>query len=307
MVNGCIIRIRTEIVACCQNPACSLEIADQKGNTVKGTPLLETGDAKLVARAYNLGFKMVANVATTLTVEQLEYWEQNLSGIPDALRKGFGLDQSEQLEAPQAPPPPRPSFVFADTNALKALKEAEDLAEEFFGHRPDLRKQFTMPETLPWKSVIAVYDPGDLDNRATLNKALKAQKCLKDIYEESAVENYSGSEASGKPTLRFIERSEKPTENTMGLSANEMVATKRTFLDLRGYAIAFGTYHKATGRFLDSETWTRFPHNRLRSGKVADGYWDPGCSQVDFCWFVAGLRLSRAGGREAVECALATP
>jgi hypothetical protein len=274
---------------------------------MKGIPSLETGDAKLVARAYNLGFKIAANVASTLTAEEIEHWERSLPEIPVALRKGFGLNQPEQLEAPPAEPPSRPSFAFADTNALKALEEDEDFAEQSFGHRPDLRKQFTMPETLPWKSVIAVYDPGDLDNRAALNKALKAQKPLADIYEESNVENYSGSEASGKPTLRFIERSKRPTKDTMGLSADEMVATKRTFLDLRGYAIALGTYHHATKGFLDSETWTRFPHNRLRGGGVARGGWDPGGSQVCFDWDDADRRYSSAGGREAVECSLATP
>ncbi|MEI6346280.1 MAG: hypothetical protein WCO79_03570 [bacterium] len=285
--------------------SCSLEIAEtQKGNTVNGIPLVETGDAKLVARAYNLGHKIGANVASTLTAADLEYWEQHLPEIPDALCRGFG--RSDQ-KVPQVTPPPRPAFALASTNALEALKKAEDFAEKFFGTRPDLRKQFVMPATLPWEKVIVVYDPGDLDNGAALEKTLKAEPKLADIYEEVGVMKYSGSKATGTPTLRFIERSEKPTADTMNLSADEMVATKRTFLDLRGYAIAFGTYHHSTKRFLDSETWTRFPHNRLPDGGVAGGGWDPGRSQVRFYWYRPAARDSGIGAREAVDCVLATP
>lgn len=203
-------------------------------------------------------------------------------------------------------PTPRPSFAFADTNALKAIKEAEDFAEKHFGHRPDLRKQFTMPKVLPWKIVIAVYDPGTLTHRQAMDQALKAQPKLKTVFEEQDLMDYKDAKASGKPTLRFIERSTQPTPDTMNLTADEMVATGRVFLDLRGYIIAFGMYHKVTGHFLDPETWTRFPTSRLPGGYVADGRWGPGSSEVRFYWDYAGHRSSRIGGREAVECALAT-
>ncbi|MEK9131749.1 MAG: hypothetical protein AAB447_02475 [Patescibacteria group bacterium] len=266
---------------------------------MNGIPLMETGDAKLVARGFLLGQKIAANVATSLNREELEYWEKHLPEIPDALRRGFGLTE------PEAPKVEAPRFAFADTNAAQAIKEAEDFAEQYFGHRPDLLKQFMMPETLPWKKeVIAVYDPGTLTNREAVEKALKSQKSIANIWEETDVTRYSGSEATGRPTLRFIERSARPTEDTMGLSADEMVATKRTFLDLRGYVIAFATYFKATKGFLDSETWTRFPNNRLPDGKVAHGYWHPGSSEVRFSWYYSDNRDSCIGAREAVECSL---
>jgi len=290
------------------NPDCSLEIAEiQKGNTMNGIPLMETGDAKLVARAHLLGHKIAANVATSLTADELEYWERNLPEIPNALRRGFGLTKPEMSSPePAVVIPPRPSFAFAATKAAQALKEAEDFAERMFGHRPDLRKQFAMPETLPWEKVIAVYDPGTLDNAQAIEKAIKSQRAIADVYEEVPVNHYSGHKATGRPTLRFIEWSERPTEDTMGMSADDLVATKRTFLDLRGYAIAFGTYHKVTGRFLDSQTWTRFPNNRLPGGEVAGGYWSPGHSRVYFGWYHSGSRNSDAGGREAVEVPLAS-
>lgn len=271
---------------------------------MKGTPLMDTQDPKLVARGYNLGLRIAANVATSLTREELEYWEQNLGQLQLGLRTGFGLAKPDQADPP--PPSSRPSFAFAATNAAQALKEAEAFAEQFFGHRRDLHLHFVMPETLLWKEVIAVYDPGTLNNRMAVDQALKAQSKLKNVYEERDLMDYKDAKASGKPTLRFIERSEKPTADLMGLSADEMVATKRPLLDQRGYIIAFGTYHKATDCFLDRETWTRFPTSRLPDGKVALGYWYPGRSQVYFNWNGAASRHSRFGGREAVECDLAT-
>jgi hypothetical protein len=45
-------------------------------------------DTPLVKRAYNLGLKIVPNMLG-LTAEQIEYYEQHLSEIPDALARGF--------------------------------------------------------------------------------------------------------------------------------------------------------------------------------------------------------------------------
>ncbi len=266
---------------------------------------MDTQDPKLVARGYNLGLRIAANVATSLTREELEYWEQNLGQLQLGLRTGFGLIQVAD-PAPSSPPTPHTSFAFTDTNALKAIEEAENFAEQYFGHRPDLRKQFVMPQVLPWKIVIAVYDPGTLTHRQAVDQALKAQPKLKSVYEERDVMDYKDAQASGKPTLRFVERSTQPTPDTMNLTADEMVATGRVFLDLRGYIIAFGMYHKVTGHFLDPETWTRFPASRLPGGGVAYGGWAPGSSRVGFRWLHAASRLSRVGGRVAVSVPLAT-
>ena len=45
-----------------------------KGNPMNGKPLIvDMDDARLVARAYNLGMKLVPNLAHVLSEEQLEY------------------------------------------------------------------------------------------------------------------------------------------------------------------------------------------------------------------------------------------
>ncbi len=60
----------------------------------KGTPLVETEDAGLITRAYNLGLKLVPNLPHVLTVEELEYWEQHLGELKDAAISGFSIGET---------------------------------------------------------------------------------------------------------------------------------------------------------------------------------------------------------------------
>ena len=254
--------------------------------------------------APSLGMKLALNLPKVFTLRERAH-EANLDELPGISERLSLYRDSHPRRCDSDRTSPRPSFAFADTNALKAI-EAEGLPRNTSAIAL-LRKRFTMPKVLPWKIVIAVYDPGTLTHRQAVEQALKAQPKLKSVYEERDLMDYKDAKASGKPTLRFVERSTQPTPDTMNLTADEMVATGRVFLDLRGYIIAFGMYHKVTGHFLDPKTWTRFPTSRLPDGGVASGYWFPGYSKVRFDWDYAGYRGSDIGGREAVNCALATP
>ncbi len=49
-------------------------------------------DTPIVIRAFNLGLKAVANFHTTLSVEQIEYYEKNLDQIPLAIARGFNIE-----------------------------------------------------------------------------------------------------------------------------------------------------------------------------------------------------------------------
>lgn len=163
-------------------------------------------------------------------------------------------------------------FKTADTDLDKWLTAAEKLAKEYFGGTVDLRKMFVIPETLPWRSAIPIFGPGNLTNRDTL-EFLK--KLGLNSWEETDVMRYSGSEASGAPTLHLIQNSIRPDEDTMGQSPDQLVATNNNWLDLRGYGLGFGLHHKVTKKYLDPKTFTWFPNNRLPDGRVADGDWNP--------------------------------
>lgn len=200
------------------------------------------------------------------------------------------------------------TFKAANTNLNEAITLAERFALQVHGiNNLNLREQFDFPEYLPWGNVLVIYDPG-LNNRQSVEKSLQGQK-LK-VYEERNVMEYSGAEAGARPTVCIIENSLRPTEDTMGKTPDQLRADGRPYLDLRGYALGFGLRYFDTKDYLDSETWVWFPENRLPSGGVAFGSWDPDVDfrQVKFYWRGSGHSLSFTGARLAmfVPCKLKT-
>ncbi|HEY4514589.1 MAG TPA: hypothetical protein VJJ22_00295 [Candidatus Paceibacterota bacterium] len=67
---------------------------------MKGTPLIDTRDPELIARGYNLGLKVVANLPHAISQAELEHWESHLGDIKEALERGFAL---ENIPVPVAP------------------------------------------------------------------------------------------------------------------------------------------------------------------------------------------------------------
>jgi len=199
---------------------------------------------------------------------------------------------------------PKPEVLFksSDTNLEEMIKAAEKFAMERFGVTIDLRKRFVIPESLPWKEVLLVFDPGSLTNRNAVD-VLKNSKL--NVYEETDVINYSGSEAFTVPTLQIISLSDTPDKDTMNISPNDLRKTDKSYLRLRGYALAFALHHSMTGKYLDpKETFTWFPEDSLSDGGVADGHWDPHDCRVRFCWSYADYRGSDGGARAAILVSL---
>jgi hypothetical protein len=197
-------------------------------------------------------------------------------------------------------------FKAADTNLDEIIPVTECFAKKVLGVTVNLRKQFDFPAELPWKNMLLVFDPG-LNNREAIEKSLKGQK-LK-VYEESNVMEYSGSAALGQPTLQIIENSIRPTEDTLGnlaKSPDQLNIDSRPYLELRGYALAFGLRYSTSKDYLDPETWTWFPKNRLPDGRVACGSWDPDVfyREVRFDWCGSGCVGSGDGARLAMSVPL---
>lgn len=164
-------------------------------------------------------------------------------------------------------------------------------------HQSDKEK---FEKLLSRTDLIPVYDPGTITNRDAVNWAKQLNT---DIWEEVDVNNYSGSEATGKPTLIFIRRSLRPDEDTLtkdGLSPEALAKRPTTWLTLRGYVLADMLHFKVTGEHLDPQTWTWFPNNRLPRGGVACGSWAPGRGEVGLRWSRADCACSRGGARSAV-------
>lgn len=271
-------------------------IAHRKGkrNPMSGTLIDKT--------SHDLSLVVAANVVTCgLPSEVQEYYLANKHLIPEAILRGFVLPS---LEAPIASAVVAPSALFKakDTDLATWLAKTEEFAEKHFGVKINLRKRFAIPEVFPWKSVIPVFDPGGLTNRDAVQKALKDSGLT--VWEEVDVMKYSGSEVNKEPTLHFIQNSVRPDEDTMEMSPDQLVATGKNWLGMRGYALAFGVHHLATGQYLDPETFTWFPNNRLSGGKVACGGWLPGRREVRFCWSSSGHRRGYGGSRLAIPVPL---
>lgn len=226
--------------------------------------------------------------------------EKLLRHLQKAIEGEFS-EESNQIVEMQ----PTPRFQFdcpfnaAETNLDEIIPVTEHWAKKVLGVTVNLRKQFDIPAQLPWKSVLLVFDP-KLNNRQAVQKSLKDQKLS--VYEESNAMEYSGSEASSQPTLQIIENSITPTQDTMKMSPDQLDADGRPYLALRRYALAFSLRYFGFKSYLDSNTCTWFPKNRLPGGGVAHGRWDPhpGFRKVWFCWSSSGRSFPDIGARLAM-------
>lgn len=195
-------------------------------------------------------------------------------------------------------------FAASDTNLNEAIALSERFSKEVLGITVDLRKMFNLPTKLSWKNVMLVYDPG-LNNRQAVELAISGLKLQE--WEEENVMKYSGSARLAKPTLHIIENSTTPTADTLGDQAKSPYRLNedgRIYLDLRNYALAFGQRFFGFKDYLDQDTWTWFPKNRLRGGGVARGCWRPRYHGVRFCWYGSGRVGSDDGARLAIPVPL---
>lgn len=192
-------------------------------------------------------------------------------------------------------------FKAEETNLAIAIASAERFSKEILGVTVDLRKQFAFPAELPWKDVLVVFDPG-LTNREAVKRAIKGQNIVE--WEETDVMRYSDSDASKTPTVHIIENSLRPTNDTMGKSPNQLNEDGCLCLTLRGYALAFGLRYFMDKKYLDEQTWTWFPKNRLPDGCVAYGDWDSGDRGVGFGWCDPSSSNPGVGARAAIPVPL---
>jgi hypothetical protein len=116
--------------------------------------------------------------------------------------------------------------------------------------------------------------------------------------------NYAGSTVSGAPTLHLIENFIRPNADTMGKSPNDLRETKKLYLRLRGYGLAFALRFFAKKDWLDPQTWTWFPEDRLSDGSVAYGGWYPAYREVRFYWNGPARRSSHCCARVAIPVSL---
>ena len=268
---------------------------------MESTTLIEMNDPKVIVRGFDLGHKIASNLVQVLTYQELEYFEQHLGEIPGGLVR-FANRQSKTsrlfVESVIT------SIKASDTDLFSQLSKAEAFTKEYFGVSVKLAEIFQIPETVPWESVLPVFVPAGFNNRKGFELL---QKLGLNSWEETDVMRHSDSSASDKHQLFLIQNSERPDKDTMEMSPNQLRKTGNLFLNLKGYAIAMGLYHQSTKGYLDSkETFTWFPENRLSSGEVACGKWNPGDRRVGFYCSNPDYENDYGGARLAISVSLET-
>ena len=256
----------------------------------------------LVDKRYlDLAGRIGSNLPSLVEEKELEYYLAHPEEIPLAISRGFIIPDTDQKTTFGLPR----LFKAEDTNLTVAITETEKFSTKVLGQSVNLREVFSFPAELPWRNVLVVFDPR-LTNRQAVDRALKSQKL--EVYEGGDVMEYEGSEKEKKPSLCLIENLTIPTADTLGeenqKSPDELNEDGRPYLSLRSYALAFGLRFFTKKDYLDPETWTWFPRNRLSGGGVACGRWYPRRSGVKFGWSDAGLRDPRMGARLAMPVSL---
>jgi hypothetical protein len=255
---------------------------------------------------HDLALLIASNVGAAQLPEEVEaYFLGHKQDVIPAIRRGFILSGQETTVAePTVQPVAARSTLFnaSETDLDWWIGQVQGFAKKHLGVIIDLRERFAIPTILPWKSVIPVFDPGGLTNRGMIKRALKNLRLA--VHEETDVMNYAGAEAFKEPTLHLIENSIRPNERTMGMSPDQLVGTGEPYLRLRGYGLAFAARFLAKNDYLDPETFTWFPQDRLSDDRVAHSGWNPGDLWVGFYWGRPDRRNPGRGARVAIPVPL---
>lgn len=235
--------------------------------------------------------------AAGLSAEVEEHYLAQKQKVVPAFRNGFVLPGT----IPQSAVPVEiGGYPIEETDCVEWLGHMGQFSMEYFGKEVILCDMFPIPARVPWKKVLAIFDPG-LSNREMVDKALKAQGLQ---VGGTDVSRFTGADADS-PRLWLIERSPQPTAGR-GLPprfAKQYFEGRQTRpLNPRGYGIGTGLLYKVEKKFLDPDAQTAswFPENTLPGGNVAYGNYNPTNGKV---WFFDYDALDEHAGmafREAI-------
>jgi hypothetical protein len=159
-----------------------------------------------------------------------------------------------------------------------------------------------IPEEYLDQDLILVFCPTGVDTRQAMNAVKKIHKTK--YWEETPVENYSGFEASSKPTFLLIKNSVSPDLETLengGMSPDMLRATEKTYLDTqRLYIVAEALFFVLNKKRLDKDTFTWLINSRLPLGRVAFSNWISDNRKVLLFWNYSDHRYSYSGARVAI-------
>jgi hypothetical protein len=155
-------------------------------------------------------------------------------------------------------------------------------------------------ELLTRTDIMPFFRPAGATNRIALDWKVKLG--MKKSFEELDVMDYMNSDGSNVPQLKYINKSIRPDEDTLGKNAKSpgvLFNVGKIWTGLYGWSDADNLHFLITGIHLDSnETWTWFPSDWSRSGaRVLRCRWSAIENRARFSWDYCQSRCPLIGAR----------
>lgn len=254
--------------------------------------------------------KVVVEGSSVTASQMKEMWRQ----IADGSLAGEHFDAFLEHRNP-FPPKSLPQSV----SGLKAseqklifnlwLSRLPEFWQKFWGLKIDL-SIFKIPKKLPAGFAWPVYIPAEFSHGDAVALCQKQFK----VWEGIDIRTCGDAKGCDKPRLLIVRPTVEPDVEHLNKSANDLVTTGKSFLDIGARSVLEAQYFfmtseshlDAIGSHLDVRGWTRCPNSRLSNGNVADACWYAGNAEFRLDWRNPDSQDSDAGGREVVYVPLKT-
>lgn len=174
----------------------------------------------------------------------------------------------------------------------KALKDSEAFTKKAFGIDVNLSQMFIFLDfMLESENILAIFIPAGMGTH----------KCL-DAMNVVGVRSYdhvTDTPGSLKPRLYLMHLSENPENQYIDRSADSIRKVWLSgveWVNSAIYAIAMGTYHLATSKYLDEKSITLFPTEE-EGPKTLEAFWHEQTQCVTFGYRPSHEKLVNLGAR----------
>jgi len=245
---------------------------------MKRQTLVETGDVGLISRAYNLGLKLVPNLPHVIALDDLEYWERNISELKLAVASGLLSRPAQANEA--------------------VIREWESLYREL-GISCDL-SQVVIPTDPGGLTRVLIMAQGVMP-RWVYDKASGLFRCWKWTdrnLDEVITSDRTAKNGSYAIRVRDVVEADEDLKNLSADDIKKQKINTETFEERIMHEIKF---FKETGKHLDVKNVTLCAASRCSDGHVPDVGWGEFFGELHVLWFVPGVAFYGLRARRAVS------
>ena len=194
------------------------------------------------------------------------------------------------------------SVVASALNKMSGRKhpQAERLEQYFaeaLGYTLDLTG-VVFPEKECFATYMAV--PSDLDEDQIFSRVTTYFKVGQYAYQSPVASNINRNVEQKRPQGLYVfahRGGDEPDAEHRNKSYDNATGMGITFMNSKEYLLATGFHHWLNGHFMDVEGWTR-TSSLWSDGRLVDGCWSPGDSELYLDYSRRDSRCSDSGPRE---------